>query len=135
MRCREKLVPHVLMNVSVSDRSFALSLEGKIATMHLKDKQLEKAIRDVKNERLVDNFLKVCADVPAAAKLASNMLLTPSHEASAKPRGYSDTVRTAQKSRLRWVICENCKKEFDFSDNASDAACVYHPGTRIHFYL
>lgn len=80
------------------------------------DPALHTAIYAMKPERLQKLVLELCTKLPAAAEIASSLILTPPD--SGLKRG-------------KWATCKNCRREFDITKNDNEMACEYHPGELI----
>lgn len=87
---------------------------------------LAQAVERASETRLRQTVLQLAREQPAAAARLSSLLLYQSGST------WAATTAAAPKTKRalapRWVMCVNCKEEFNAEDNSDNEACVSHPG-------
>jgi hypothetical protein len=94
--------------------------------------ELNHAINHTTLARLQSLLRRVCDASPEALTLVEQELLAPAPAAAVidltvdyeAPTNQTDTVGV---KRQRYTMCENCKEEFDVTENDEDS-CQYHDG-------
>jgi hypothetical protein len=96
--------------------------------------ELNYAINHTALSRLQNVLRRVCDASPTAQALVEEELLAPSASTNVIDLTADETNRPVQPAtctssvkRQRHVMCNNCKEEFDVTENAEDS-CEYHKG-------
>ncbi|KAI4818572.1 hypothetical protein E4T44_06546 [Aureobasidium sp. EXF-8845] len=97
--------------------------------------ELNYAINHTALSRLQNVLRRVCDASPTAQALVEEELLAPSAStnvidltADEINRPVQPATCTSSVKRQRHAMCNNCKEEFDVTENAEDS-CEYHKGT------
>lgn len=120
--CDASPVPRALFEKAfLASTPCAGLIEDSIA-LNMALKELHWAIDEILDDRLQTKVKQVCDESPESRALFEEALLTEA--TPSKPA----TRTSGRKKRARFVVCLQCKEDFDVSQKEDKTVCQFHPG-------